>query len=208
MARYQKPDCRLCRAEKTKLFLKGDKCLTDRCPLERRSFAPGQHGRMRRRVLGYALQLREKQKLKRYYCMSEKQFRLFFNRAEKQKGVTGENLLIMLERRLDNVIYLMGLAQSRSQARQIITHGHIRVNDRKVSIPSYLVKEGDLISLREKSVQNENFKALAKAGKTRTVPGWLQIDLDNYQGKVMALPTRQDITVPVEEHLVVELYSK
>ncbi|MDD8031346.1 MAG: 30S ribosomal protein S4 [Acidobacteriota bacterium] len=208
MARYQKPDCRLCRTEKTKLFLKGDKCLTDRCPLERRSFAPGEHGRMRRRVLGYALQLREKQKLKRYYCMSEKQFRLFFNRAEKQKGVTGENLLIMLERRLDNVVYLMGLAQSRSQARQMITHGHIRINDRKVSIPSYLVKEGDLISLREKSAQNENFKALAEAGKTRTVPGWLQIDLDNYQGKVVALPTRQDITVPVEEHLVVELYSK
>ncbi|MDY0231654.1 MAG: 30S ribosomal protein S4 [Candidatus Saccharicenans sp.] len=208
MARYQKPDCRLCRTEKTKLFLKGDKCLTDRCPLERRSFAPGEHGRMRRRVLGYALQLREKQKLKRYYCMSEKQFRLFFNRAEKQKGVTGENLLIMLERRLDNVVYLMGLAQSRSQARQMITHGHIRINDRKVSLPSYLVKEGDLISLREKSAQNENFKALAEAGKTRTVPGWLQIDLDNYQGKVVALPTRQDITVPVEEHLVVELYSK
>lgn len=208
MARYQKPDCRLCRTEKTKLFLKGDKCLTDMCPLERRPFGPGQHGRMRRRVLGYALQLREKQKLKRYYCMSEQQFRLFFNRAEQQKGVTGENLLVMLERRLDNVVYLMGLAQSRSHARQMITHGHIRVNDRKVTIPSYLVREGDIVSLREKSTQNENFKALVEANKSRTVPGWLQVDLDNFQGKVAALPARQDITIPVEEHLVVELYSK
>jgi small subunit ribosomal protein S4 len=178
------------------------------CPLERRPFGPGQHGRMRRRVLGYALQLREKQKLKRYYCMSEQQFRLFFNRAEQQKGVTGENLLVMLERRLDNVVYLMGLAQSRSHARQMITHGHIRVNDRKVTIPSYLVREGDIVSLREKSTQNENFKALVEANKSRTVPGWLQVDLDNFQGKVAALPARQDITIPVEEHLVVELYSK
>jgi small subunit ribosomal protein S4 len=208
MARYQKPDCRLCRTEKTKLFLKGNKCLTDKCPLERRPFAPGQHGRMRKRVLGYALQLREKQKLKRYYCMSEKQFRFFFKKAEKQKGVTGENLLIMLERRLDNVVYLLGLAQSRSHARQIITHGHIRVNDRKVTIPSYLVNEGDVISLKEKSAQNENFRAVVEANKTRTVPGWLQPDWDNLQGRVVTLPTRQDVTIPVEEHLVVELYSK
>jgi len=208
MARYQKPDCRLCRTEKNKLFLKGNKCLTDKCPLERRPFAPGQHGRMRKRVLGYALQLREKQKLKRYYCMSEKQFRFFFKKAEKQKGVTGENLLIMLERRLDNVVYLLGLAQSRSHARQIITHGHIRVNDRKVTIPSYLVNEGDVISLKEKSAQNENFRAVVEANKTRTVPGWLQPDWDNLQGRVVTLPTRQDVTIPVEEHLVVELYSK
>ncbi len=208
MARYQKPDCRLCRTEKTKLFLKGNKCLTDKCPLERRPFAPGQHGRMRKRVLGYALQLREKQKLKRYYCMSEKQFRFFFKKAEKQKGVTGENLLIMLERRLDNVVYLLGLAQSRSHARQIITHGHIRVNGHKVTVPSYLVKEGDVISLKEKSAQNENFRAVVEANKTRTVPGWLQPDWDNLQGRVVTLPTRQDVTIPVEEHLVVELYSK
>lgn len=208
MARYQKPDCRLCRTEKTKLFLKGNKCLTDKCPLERRPFAPGQHGRMRKRVLGYSLQLREKQKLKRYYGMSERQFRLFFKRAEKQKGVTGENLLIMLERRLDNVVYLLGFALSRSHARQMITHGHIRVNDRKVTIPSYLVKEGDIISLKERSAQNENFRAIIEANKTRTIPGWLQVDWDNLQGKVASLPTRQDITIPVEEHLVVELYSK
>lgn len=208
MARYQKPDCRLCRTERTKLFLKGNKCLTDKCPLERRPFAPGQHGRMRKRVLGYALQLREKQKLKRYYGMSEKQFRLFFKRAERQKGVTGENLLVMLERRLDNVVYLLGFALSRSHARQMITHGHIRVNDKKVTIPSYLVKEGDVISLKERSAQNENFKAVIEANKTRTVPGWLQVDWDNFQGRVASLPTRQDITIPVEEHLVVELYSK
>ncbi|MBC7360874.1 MAG: 30S ribosomal protein S4 [Candidatus Aminicenantes bacterium] len=208
MARYQKPDCRLCRTERTKLFLKGNKCLTDKCPLERRPFAPGQHGRMRKRVLGYALQLREKQKLKRYYGMSERQFRLFFKRAERQKGVTGENLLVMLERRLDNVVYMLGFALSRSHARQMITHGHIRVNDKKVTIPSYLVKEGDVISLKERSAQNENFKAVIEANKTRTVPGWLQVDWDNLQGKVASLPTRQDITIPVEEHLVVELYSK
>ena len=208
MARYQKPDCRLCRTERTKLFLKGNKCLTDKCPLERRPFAPGQHGRMRKRVLGYALQLREKQKLKRYYCMSERQFRLFFKRAEKLKGVTGENLLIMLERRLDNVVYMMGFALSRSQARQMITHGHVKVNDRKITIPSYLVKEGDVISFKDKTAQNENFRAVVEANKNRTVPGWLQVDWDNMQGRVASMPTRQDITIPVEEHLVVELYSK
>ncbi|MCR4396960.1 MAG: 30S ribosomal protein S4 [Candidatus Saccharicenans sp.] len=208
MARYQKPDCRLCRIEKTKLFLKGNKCLTDKCPLERRPFAPGQHGRMRKRVLGYALQLREKQKLKRYYCMSEQQFRLFFKRAEQQKGVTGENLLVMLERRLDNVVFLMGLAQSRSHARQMITHGHVLVNDHKVTVPSYLVKAGDVVALKEKSAQNENFRAVVEANKTKTLPGWLQVDWDNCRGTVVALPTRQDVTIPVEEHLVVELYSK
>lgn len=208
MARYQKPDCRLCRTERTKLFLKGNKCLTDKCPLERRPFAPGQHGRMRKRVLGYALQLREKQKLKRYYCMSERQFRLFFKRAEQQKGVTGENLLVMLERRLDNVVFMMGFALSRSHARQMITHGHVKVNDRKVTIPSYLVEEGDVISFRERTAQNENFRAVVEANKNRTVPGWLQVDWDNLQGRVASMPTRQDITIPVEEHLVVELYSK
>jgi len=163
---------------------------------------------MRKRVLGYALQLREKQKLKRYYGMSERQFRLFFKRAEKQKGVTGENLLVMLERRLDNVVYLLGLALSRSHARQMITHGHIKVNERKVTIPSYLVKEGDVISLKEKTAQNENFQAIVEANKNRAVPGWLQVDWDNMQGRVVSMPTRQDITIPVEEHLVVELYSK
>jgi small subunit ribosomal protein S4 len=163
---------------------------------------------MRKRVLGYALQLREKQKLKRYYCMSERQFRLFFKRAEKLKGVTGENLLIMLERRLDNVVYMMGFALSRSHARQMITHGHVKVNDRKVTIPSYLVKEGDVISFKDKTAQNENFRAVVEANKNRTVPGWLQVDWDNMQGRVASMPTRQDITIPVEEHLVVELYSK
>ncbi|HEK86468.1 MAG: 30S ribosomal protein S4 [Candidatus Saccharicenans sp.] len=208
MARYQKPDCRLCRIERTKLFLKGNKCLTDKCPLEKRPFAPGQHGRLRKRVLGYALQLREKQKLKRYYCMSEKQFRLFFRRAEKEKGVTGENLLVMLEKRLDNVVYTLGFALSRSQARQMITHGQVRVNDRKVTVPSYQVKEGDLISLKEKLAQSEKFKEIVETNKTKTIPNWLQVDWDNLQGKVVSLPTRQDITIPVEEHLIVEFYSK
>jgi SSU ribosomal protein S4P len=177
-------------------------------PSGRRPFAPGQHGRLRKRVLGYALQLREKQKLKRYYCMSEKQFRLFFKRAEKEKGVTGENLLVMLERRLDNVVYMLGFALSRTQARQMITHGHIRVNDRKVTVPSYQVKEGDIISLKEKLAQNETFKEIIETNKTRTIPNWLQVDWEHYQGKVASLPTRQDITIPVEEHLVVEFYSK
>ncbi len=208
MARYQKPDCRLCRTEKTKLFLKGNKCLTDKCPLERRSFPPGQHGRLRKRVLGYAIQLREKQKLKRYYAMSEKQVRLFFEKAEQQKGVTGENLLILLERRLDNVLFMLGFSLSRAQARQLIAHGHVQVNDHKVTIPSYLVKEGDIVGLKEKAAQNEDFKAIVEANKGKTVPGWLQPDWDNFQGKVASLPTRQDVTIPVEEHLIVELYSK
>ncbi len=208
MAKYSGPDCRLCRTERTKLFLKGNKCLTDKCPLERRPYAPGPHGRMRKRVLGYALQLREKQKLKRFYGMSERQFRLFFERAEKMKGITGENLLTLLERRLDNVVFLMGLALSRAHARQVITHGHILVNDQKVTIPSYVVEVGDVVALKPKSVQNENFKAVVEANRNKTLPGWLQVDWDNCQGKVVALPTRQDITIPVEEHLVVELYSK
>lgn len=140
--------------------------------------------------------------------MSEKQFRLFFEKAERQKGVTGENLLIMLERRLDNVLFMLGFSLSRAQARQLITHGHVRVNDRKVTIPSYLVKEGDLISLKEKTAQNENFKAIIEANKGKSVPGWLQPDWDNFQARVASLPTRQDVTIPVEEHLVVELYSK
>jgi len=140
--------------------------------------------------------------------MSEKQFRLFFEKAEQQKGVTGENLLILLERRLDNVLFMLGFSLSRAQARQLITHGHVRVNDRKVTIPSYVVKEGDLISLREKTAQNENFKAIIEANKGKSVPGWLQPDWDNLQARVASLPTRQDVTIPVEEHLVVELYSK
>ncbi len=208
MARYQGPECRLCRVERNKLFFKGAKCLTDKCPLERRAYAPGQHGRSKKRILGYAVQLREKQKLKRFYGMSEEQFRFFFKRAERQKGVTGENLLSMLERRLDNVIYVMGFSQSRSHSRQLIGHGHFRVNGHKVNIPSALVKPGDLVEFKERSAKSEDMKAVVAANRSKNVPGWLQVDWDNMKGRVIALPTRQDITLPVEEHLVVELYSK
>ena len=208
MSRYRESVCRLCRVERTKLFLKGNKCLTDKCPVERRPYAPGEHGRARRRILGYGIQLREKQKLKRFYGMSEKQFRLFFDRAERKKGITGENLLSMLERRLDNVVFILGFSHSRSHSRQMITHGHIRVNEIKVTIPSFIVKEGDIVSLKVKSLQNKDFKALFEANKNKTVPGWLEVDWDNIKGKVISLPKREDVTIPIEEHLVVELYSK
>ena len=197
MSRTSEPVCRLCRVEKTKLFLKGNKCIGDKCPIERRAYAPGQHGRSRKRVLGYAVQLREKQKLKRYYAMSE-----------RQKGVTGENLLTMLERRLDNVVFLMGFSRSRAQSRQLVTHGHFQVNGHKVTIPSYLVDEGDAISFKERSSKNEETKTAVSMNKNKTLPGWLDVDWENLQGRVLALPTRADIQLPVEEHLVVELYSK
>lgn len=208
MAKFQGPDCRLCRVEKTKLFFKGNKCQTDKCPLERRAYAPGQHGRNRKRILGYAIQLREKQKLKRYYGMSEEQFRFFFKRAERQKGITGENLLSMLERRLDNTVYLMGFSLSRGHARQLIGHGHFRINGHRTNIPSALVKVGDVIEFKERTAKSEDMKAVVASNKSKTVPGWLDVDRDNLKGKVLALPTRQDVTLPVEEHLVVELYSK
>ncbi len=208
MARYSDPVCRLCRAEKTKLFLKGNKCLTDKCPIERRAYAPGQHGRSRKRILGYAVQLREKQKLKRYYGMSERQFKLFFLRAERQKGVTGENLLTMLERRLDNAVFLMGFSRSRAQGRLLVTHGHFLINDRKVTVPSYLVEEGDVISFKERSAKNEDIKTIFSLSKNKTLPSWLEVDWAGPEGRVLSLPTRADVQLPVEEHLVVELYSK
>jgi small subunit ribosomal protein S4 len=208
MAKYQGPDCRLCRVEKNKLFFKGHKCLTDKCPIERRAYAPGQHGRNKKRILGYAIQLREKQKLKRYYGMSEEQFRFFFQRAERQKGITGENLLSMLERRLDNAIYVMGFSLSRGHSRQLIAHGHFRVNGRRVNIPSALVKAGDVIEFKERTAKSEDMRAVVASNKSKRIPGWLEVDTDNLKGRVIALPTRQDVTLPVEEHLVVELYSK
>ncbi|MDW7759290.1 MAG: 30S ribosomal protein S4 [Acidobacteriota bacterium] len=208
MARSSQPDCRICRVEKTKLFLKGPKCQTDKCAIERRAYPPGQHGRARRRVLGYAIQLREKQKVKRFYGMSEEQFRLFFDRAERHKGVTGENLLSLLERRLDNVLHVMGFSLSRAHARQLVAHGHVLVNDRKVNIPSFLVKEGDLILFRERSIKSEDIKAVAAAHSGKTVPAWLEVDRDGLKGRVLSLPKREDVTLPVEEHLIVELYSK
>ena len=208
MSRYGESLCRQCRVERTKLFLKGDKCLSERCPVERRAYAPGEHGRARKRILGYGIQLREKQKLKRYYCMTERQFRLFFKRAERKKGITGENLLTMLERRLDNVIYLIGFARSRSHGRQLITHGHFRVNEKKVTIPSYIVGQGDSIDIRPRSAQYEDFKQLINQNRNKTVPSWITVDWEAMNAKIAALPTRQDITLPIEEHYVVELYSK
>ncbi len=208
MAKYQGAECRLCRVEKNKLYFKGAKCLTDKCPLERRAYAPGQHGRSRKRVLGYAIQLREKQKLKRYYGMSEEQFRFFFERAERQKGITGENLLSMLERRLDNAVFVSGFALSRAHARQLIGHGHFRLNDHKADIASALVKPGDVIAFRPRSAKSEDIQAVVASNRSKTVPGWLEVDWENMKARVLALPTRADVTLPVEEHLVVELYSK
>ena len=208
MSRYREPLCRLCRAERVKLFLKGNKCLTEKCPIERRPYPPGEHGRARRRILGYGIQLREKQKLKRYYAMSEKQFRLFFERAEKKKGVTGENLLVMLERRLDNVVFLTGFSYSRAHARQLITHGHFGINGYKATIPSMQLKKGDVVSIREKSRGNEELKAIVESNKNKTVPGWLDVDREKMEITVTSFPTREEIPFPVEEHLVVELYSK
>jgi len=208
MSRYREPICRLCRVEKSKLFLKGNKCLTDKCPIERRAYAPGQHGRSRRRILGYGIQLREKQKMKRYYGMSEKQFHLFFQRAERQKGVTGETLLAMLERRLDNVVFLSGFALSRAHGRQLINHGHFLVNDMRVTVPSFQVKPGDAVTFRERSAKTEDVKALLEANKNKALPGWIEVDWEGRTARIVSLPTRADIQLSVEEHMVVELYSK
>ncbi len=208
MAKERESVCRLCRVEKTKLFLKGAKCLSDKCAVERRPYPPGEHGRMRRRILGYGIQLREKQKLKRYYGMSEKQFKLFFQRAERKKGITGETLLSMLERRLDNVVFLSGFSHSRDHARQLITHGHFRINGRKASIPSMLVDKEDVLSFRERSKKNEELKAIVESNTGKTVPAWLEIDGENMKIKVLSFPVREDVSFPVEEHLIVELYSK
>ncbi|MFO7867316.1 MAG: 30S ribosomal protein S4 [Candidatus Aminicenantes bacterium] len=208
MARSRERICRFCRVEKTKLFLKGHKCLTDKCPVERRPYPPGEHGRARRRILGYGIQLREKQKLKRYYGMNERQFHLFFARADRKKGVTGENLLSMLERRLDNVLTLAGFAHSRPHARQVIVHGHFRVNDHKVNAPSMMVEKEDTIFLMESSGKNEDISAVVKAHEGKAVPGWLEVDRENHRIRVVSYPEREDVTIPVEERLIVELYSK
>jgi len=191
-----------------KLFLKGSKCLSEKCSAERRPYPPGEHGRARRRILGYGIQLREKQRLKRYYGMTERQFRIFFQRAERKRGITGENLLTMLERRLDNVVFLIGFSHSRAHSRQLITHGHYQVNDRKVNIPSFVVNKGDVVSFREKSTKNEELKALVESNKNKAVPSWIEADAEKMEAKILSFPTREDITLPVEEHLVVELFSK
>jgi len=208
VARYTGALCRLCRREGEKLFLKGDRCYTDKCAVERRRYGPGQHGQRRRKLSDYAIQLREKQKAKEIYGVLERQFKRYYHMAERRKGVTGTNLLQILERRLDNVVYRLGFACNRRQARQLVNHGHFMVNDRKVNIPSFLVKPGDIISVREKS---KNLSVIAENVakiEHRGIPSWLEVDTNNLSGKVVRLPTRDEIDIPVQEQLIVELYSK
>ena len=207
MARYTGPVCRLCRREGMKLYLKGDKCFSDKCPVARRSYAPGQHGQSRKKPTEYGLQLREKQKVKRFYGISESQMRKYFAMADKMKGITGENLLRLLELRLDNVVYRMGFASSRAEARQLVTHGHFLVNGTKVDIPSVILNVGDKIEVKEKSRSSEKFKELIENHSGNTVK-WVDVDLDQLRGSIISEPTREDIDIPVEEHLIVELYSK
>lgn len=207
MARYTGPSCRMCRREGQKLFLKGDRCYTDKCAIAKRNFAPGQHGQSRKKVTEYGLQLREKQKVRRFYGISESQMAKYFNMADKMRGITGENLLKILELRLDNVIYRMGLASSRAEARQLVTHGHFLLNGVKSDIPSLLTSVGDVIEVKDRSRSSEKFKALVENHNGNIVP-WLNIDLDALKGTIVAEPTREDIDIPIEEHLIVELYSK
>jgi len=208
MARYTDAVCRLCRREGQKLFLKGDRCYTDKCAITRRAYAPGMHGQGRSKASEYGLQLREKQKAKRYYGVLESQFRSYFEMAERKQGKTGENLLALLETRLDNVIYRLGFAMSRAEARQLVTHGHFTVNGKKVNIPSFLVKPGMVVALKETSRSIEKFKASVEANAFRQPPKWLEFDAANYTAKVVAAPARDDIDLPIEEQLIVELYSK
>jgi small subunit ribosomal protein S4 len=208
MARYRQSVCRLCRREAMKLFLKGDRCFTNKCAIERRNFPPGQHGKRRSKILGYGIQLREKQKVKRFYGVLENQFRLTFQQAERMRGVTGENLLALLERRLDNVVHRLGFAASRAQARQLVRHGHVRVNGRKVNVPSFVVGAGATVSIKEKSRKNPLIATSVETAKGRGVPAWLELNTTEFEGKVKALPKREDVGVPVNEKLIVELYSK
>ena len=208
MARYLESSCRLCRREGLKLFLKGQRCYTEKCAIERRAYAPGQHGQNRVKLSEYGTQLREKQKVKRLYGPLERQFRSFFHKAEKARGITGESLLIMLESRLDNVVYRMGFCSSRNEARQLILHGHFLVNAKKVTIPSYLVKPGDKISVREKSRQIPRIVESMEEVDRRGLPSWMELDKKNYEGVLKNLPAREEITFPMQEQLIVELYSK
>jgi small subunit ribosomal protein S4 len=207
MARYTEAVCRLCRREGVKLYLKGEKCYSDKCPVVKRQTPPGQHGASRRKVSEYGIQLREKQKARRFYGVLEGQFERYFDLAARKKGVTGEILLQTLERRLDNIVYRMGFAASRAEARQIVKHSHIEVNGRKVNIPSYLVREGDVIAVREGHRDHKRVKELAAAG-TRTVPAWLSVETEALRGTVVRMPNRDEIDAPVQEHLIVELYSR
>ena len=208
MARHTKSVCRLCRRENLKLFLKGERCYTEKCAIDRRNYAPGQHGQSRRKFSDYGSQLREKQKVKRLYGLLENQFRNTFKEADRQKGITGEILLALLERRLDNAIYRLGFANSRNEARQLVRHSHFLVNQSKVNIPSYLVKPGDVIEVREKSKKIVRIQEALEGVARRGIPQWLELDKDQMKASVKALPTREEITIPIQEKLIVELYSK
>jgi len=208
VARYTGPRCRLCRREGSKLFLKGYRCFTEKCALERRSYAPGHHGQGRIKVSDYGIRLREKQRVRRIYGVNESQFRRYFEMADRQKGVTGTNLLVLLEKRLDNVVYRLGFAESRAQARQLVKHGHFLVNGRKVDIPSFQVKVGDEITVREKSKDIIPIVQALEAVARRGVPDWLELDADNKKGTVKSVPERSHITMPIQEQFIVEFYSK
>ena len=208
MARYTDSVCRLCRRENLKLFLKGERCYTDKCAIERRNYPPGQHGQARKKFSEYSIQLREKQKVKRLYGLLEDQFRRTFAEAARTKGITGETLLVLLERRLDNVAYRLGFASSRPEARTLVRHGHVLVNGKKVNIPSYIVRVGDLISVKEKSRQVTRVLSAMESVQRRGLPDWVELDRETYSGRIKLLPTRSDITMPINEKLIVELYSK
>lgn len=200
--------CRLCRREGIKLFLKGDRCFTDKCAIERRAYIPGQHGNRRSKQSDYALMLREKQKVKRIYGIRERQFRRYFEMASREKGITGENLILLLERRLDNIVYRLGLARSRAEARQLVGHGHVRVNGRKVDIPSYLAIKGSQIHVSERGKQFVTVVESVEGAERRGIPDWLKLDKENFLGTIVAFPRREQITLPIQEQLIVEYYSK
>lgn len=208
MARYTDAVCRMCRRQGTKLFLKGDKCFTPKCPVERRSYAPGEHGQRRRKVSEYGVQLKEKQKIKNIYGVLERQFRKGFEEAERRPGITGENLLQLLEMRLDNIVYRFGWADSRSQARQLVRHGHFKLRGRKTNIPSAQVKPGDVVSVREESREKEYFQTVITTMAKKSVPKWLSMDPDGFSGRVLAVPSREELDTNVSEQLVVEFYSR
>ena len=208
MATYREAKCRLCRREGAKLFLKGDKCYNGKCPFEKRPVAPGPHGAGRRKVSEYGQQLREKQKVKRIYGVQEGQFRKYYEKADAMKGITGENMLSLLERRLDNVVYRMGIGVSRAQARQLVNHGHFTVNGKKVNIPSYIVKKGDVIAVKESKTGNKFFAEVKGSKPAANMPKWLEFDSEKLEGKVLELPVRSDIDSQISEHMIVELYSK
>ena len=209
MARHTGSVCRLCRRERMKLFLKGDRCFKEKCAIERRAYPPGQHGQRRgRRTLGYGLQLREKQKVKRIYGIQERQFRTYFKKSDRKKGITGENLLVALERRLDNVVYNLGFGASRAQARQLVRHGHIQVDGKKINIPSYQVKTDQVISVKESSRKNEFIRSSVETARGRGVPEWLELEPESFTGKILNLPDREQIKIPIQEQLIVELYSR